>query len=91
MINRMLKYYPYPWHLEVHGEDVGVWDSRGHILAVSEDDEPEDKAAIALMAHAPELYGLIRTLDRSGALPERTATGYHAQRRFDEICASMQM
>ena len=91
--DRIMKAYPLPWHIEQHGEVVPdgweVWDNEGHIVAVTtgiESDNLNDKAVAAFLSCAMDMYMLIRTLDRSGALPAKTATGYHAQVRFDEIC-----
>ena len=52
-------------------------------------DRLNDKATAAFLSCAMDMYLLIRTLDRAGELPAKTATGYHAQKRFDNICSQM--
>ena len=87
------RYYPSPWHIErsgAHGDNWEVWDSRGHIIAASHDYEPEDKAAMAIMARAMDMYGLLCTLDHNGVLPEKTAMGFHARYHFDKIRADLE-
>ncbi|MBQ7215215.1 MAG: hypothetical protein IJS39_04445 [Synergistaceae bacterium] len=85
MIKDMLKVYPCPWHAESFGGGFVVADVHGRSIAMNCRTADEDKAAIALMARAPELLSLINVLDRQGELPAKTDMGYPAQKMLDLI------
>lgn len=92
--DRIAGAYPLPWHIEAESnpDRWQIWDNAGHVVAETtgiDADRLNDKAVAAFLSCAMDMYLLIRTLDRAGELPEKTATGYHAQNRFDAVCSKM--
>ena len=62
MLEEMLDLNISPWHI-AYSEFMycyEILDSSNHVIAITIDNEQEDKAAARLMAAAPEMYRLLQ-------------------------------
>lgn len=94
IIDRIDYAFPPAWHIEAEAkpDHWQVWDSEGHIVAQTtgyDVDTLNDKACAALMACAPDMYGLLCMLHHEGCLPKKSLNGINLLKRWQRILFRM--